>query len=333
MKRGLWWFTLMACLSLCGCKNGRELLLSGGDWRLPKLNGNIVSIHLSQDLDRLIAVTTQSNTHRSVFLVGPKHQSKLIAKGEYLAVIPIARQDRFVVAKPNGKMTAFTLYDFEGNSIASADLEASMTWPSCEAIEAVLVCAADRPELTEDSPDVDPLGSSAFAIIDMERKTTKLVVHSFKTYFADPSSKWILLGDQLNENNGNLRVTFYDLAGHEKGESKEMHGTRLSASGRYYIPQLHEGGLPWEVYDHKTNTPIMAFHNGKVDYYENGWNPVNDDLLVVRSTESPTIQICNIRISKCSAIPGEGEFEEWTSDGSKIVVFDNQKVRVITPPN
>jgi hypothetical protein len=51
-----------------------------------------------------------------------------------------------------------------------------------------------------------------------------------------------------------------------------LHSILFSPARRYYLPNLHEGGLPWEIYNASTNEPFRKFNvdQGKMPsvYYD-----------------------------------------------------------------
>ena len=98
---------------------------------------------------------------------------------------------------------------------------------------------------------------------------------------------------------------------------------------------MHEGGLPWEVYDSKTNQPILKFNTQPlVDYYayyDNGWNPHSDDLIVVQAVTKGvgTVELYNIQTrTRIMTVEAE-QFDGWTANGRQLVFSDGRKLKFV----
>jgi hypothetical protein len=157
-----------------------------------------------------------------------------------------------------------------------------------------LVFAREHPDVTESSADHNELGFTAIGTIDVESANASWFPVRLPAYYfgVGPVDGYVYVSDGLNENSGRLTVTLYDIAGAIIATKRSSHGTEFSARAGNYLPQLHEGGLPFEIYDSKTDRPLRKFAGqqaGFNDYEEYGpWNPREDDiLLLMRTTVLP----------------------------------------------
>jgi dipeptidyl aminopeptidase/acylaminoacyl peptidase len=195
----------------------------------------------------------------------------------------------------------------------------------------------DRPDITAESPDYDPNGFSALAIVrypSLKMKWFPLGKSGLYMKLAG-FDNLLYVSDGLNENDSALIVDTYDLGGNKMSTKHEMHGTNFSANGRYYLPYLHEGCLPFEIYDAKTDKPLYAFPNdistnGCHDYRE--WNPQDDDLLLIEywSAQNPENFIEIYSVSKKRPIKRiKDKVYGWTADGKGLLVFRNMRFEIM----
>jgi hypothetical protein len=196
-----------------------------------------------------------------------------------------------------------------------------------------LVFARERPDVTEGSADYDALGFTAIGTIDVESANLSwFPVRPPAYYFSvGPVDGYVYVSDGLNENSEKLIVTLYDLSGAIIATKRSSHGTEFSARARYYLPRLHEGGLPFEIYDSKTDRPLRKFaglQEGFNDYENYGpWNPREDDILLLRQVavlangreESGGSLIYRVSTGK-EVMKLPGDLCVWWPDGHSLLI-------------
>jgi hypothetical protein len=216
---------------------------------------------------------------------------------------------------------------------------AADSWRSCSGSVRYLVCADDYSGLlNENSPDFNPLGFTAISVLDFEQgKSWQFrVIGSAYYFFFQPRRKRILVSNNLNENEAKTIVTSYDLKGKVLGRFRQR-GTSYSPHDEYYVPQLHESALPWEVYDGKTGKMLASFNRSKEiqpGFYEDygGWNPQHDNLLLIsRSYNDPAangknrLLVYDVKTGKTiSEFSGlKTQPISWNADGTQLIFFIN----------
>ncbi len=195
----------------------------------------------------------------------------------------------------------------------------------------------DRPDVTEDSPEYNPLGFTAVGILEvatLQLRWFPVETPAYYMHFASFDDR-IYVSHALNEGSEHqapVGVTVYDVTGQRVASTHERWGTYFSPRGQYYLPHLHEGGLPFEIYEARTNHPVRTFpgvNSRTGEYFVYGpWNPTNDDLVMIRHSvrEAERLEVYSISQGKVlRSFPTQSPVT-WAPDGKAVIIFEDGKV-------
>ncbi len=284
-------FLLLLFLSLPTCKLVHAANVVAGEKRvaLPKGAPSPEELYPLEDGRHIVYRTAWNSSRVSDVYLFDLSQGSLIALGHFkrATILMFDKFRQFVVVESGEKSKHLTVFGTNGNRQSEADIPGGGY--GCDGtIDLALVCETDLPGLTDDSPNYDPLGFTAVQVVDLRTKEVHLFPASRdqRAVYMRYLDRRIYISDLLNENDGNLRVTVYDLNGQKLKTLTGLHGILYSPNRRYYLPNLHDSPLPWEIYDASTNQAVRRFNADPSPvanvYYDYGeWNPTKDDLLLV----------------------------------------------------
>jgi hypothetical protein len=282
---------LMLALTWVGCNrpvskdDGKKVI------KLPGKAQNVVQFILSRNNDAVFYTAFLENSGQQAFLFRVADQkAQMLDSGGYLTPFRIGADRVGIVVGKRGNQE-LKVYSFARGLEKSYPIpkEWSDIGSACTGTERAVVCSMDQPGVTEDSSEINFLGPTAEGVVDLKDGVTRWFSIPDPSYYDYVRADQIYVSNQINENQNKLTVTIFDLKGKKLKTASDRKGTMLSHSGRYYLPQLHEGGLPWEIYETKTNKPIYAFtpdDGGRNEQYYGEWSPTDDDLLTIDIDES-----------------------------------------------
>jgi len=297
---------------------------------------------LSTSTDRTVIVVYQPREDRSAYLYNPSTRTleKLIT-AKMVSVFRQAGGDTFVVAWSAPDGPKYALLDAQGQMSAAKEFRISPeSWPSCGASRRYLVCATDRPGLTEADADFNPLGYTAFLVLELATNSSRVYrVPSPTSYITFSSNDdLVYTSSELSENARANVVTAFDLNGRKRAVHKDWKGTNFSVRNRFAIPFLHEGGLDWEVYETRSWRPVLSIKSsefeGEINWGE--WNPVQENLLSVwrrqmsdNKFEVDFLEVYNVETGKKvysikidSNNADSKAVHAWSRDGHRLMVLD-----------
>jgi hypothetical protein len=312
------------------------------------LPGNVVTVLVATDEQRGVVQANTKEAHTVTYRMGlPKGKPQEIQNGEYLGLVGLPGKDQFFLVQHDQSTASFWLYDFDGRllrHLSTAYKSDEPGVPYCQASSEIVLCAAEQPGMTQDSPDYDGLGFSAVQVADMKSGTITLIRHPGTKHFGyDSRKREILVSEVLNENSHEHDTLVFSLAGKLMGRRKGIRGTLMSPSGRYYLPHTHEYPLPWEVYDAQSNLPILKFNVSseetmRGDYATPGeWNSKKENLLVVfkmhgqGDASTSNLEVYDLeKKSVIRKLPGSG-FMGWTQGGDKLIFLRDREITLVQP--
>jgi hypothetical protein len=186
-----------------------------------------------------------------------------------------------------------------------------------------------RPEISEDETggmvytDVGVLDVASMQVHSIPLKT-------FPSYLSYcPRDDRLYASGAINENASDNVVDVIDVSSERLVESrKDFRGTIFSTNCTYYVPELHEGGLPWEIYERAGNSQLRQFANASGDVAEQfgGWHPKIDNVYVLidTSAEPQTLSVFDVRQKKALArieIFDRDDWHDytWSADGKSLI--------------
>lgn len=200
-----------------------------------------------------------------------------------------------------------------------------------------IVFPTDRPDVTEDSPDFNPNGFTAVGILDVETLRLRwfpVRLPAYSVHLALFDNR-IYVSDRPAGYGEDPRVTVYDLTGKMLGVAEGLRGNYFSASGRYYVPPLHEA-LSFSIFERSTNRPMRSFpglEEQKGEYYVyRQWNPIYDDLIVLERRllskngmrEQTQLEVYSVSQDKPLRTFPESPWA-WAPAGKALVIFRSGK--------
>jgi hypothetical protein len=278
---------VLLLLSVPSCKSEHASSIVPGEKRiaLPKGAPSPQDLYPLEDGRHIVYRTARNSSGVSEVDLFDLPQGSLSTLGHFklASILTFDKFRQFVVVESGEKSKHLTVFESNGNRQSEFDIPGGGY--GCDGtIDLVLVCETDLPGLTEDSPDYDPLGFTAVQIVDLQTKKVRLFPTSRTQRTANVRyvDGKIYASDLMSENNGKLSVIVYDLTGRTLKNLTDLHGILFSPNRRYYLPNLHEEPLPWEIYDASTNQAVRRFNAEQTSvtkiYYDYGeWNPTKDD--------------------------------------------------------
>jgi hypothetical protein len=331
-----WVVSLLALLLLFGCSK-QVNRISEGSSKIDPLDA------VSDVSGQLIAFSSAGgqNNSRGLFLFDRSTKNiRRLTEGQESGSMVLAGDHSSVFWTAVDKSSPVaSQFDLKGNLNSVLRFPKNMDgkpprW--CSASTQILVCADDYTGLSEDSPDYNPLGFTAITIMDFQaRKSSQfrvaLPAHHF---FYEATKARVMVSRELNENASDGLVTSYSLDGKVLSRFRQK-GTNYSAHGQFYVPQLHEGALPWEIYDAKDHKILSSFNHFKneaefYDYFMS-WNPRRDNLVLIsrayNSAENENRNHVFVFDPKARKVvrefPGSTQIVSWNADGTQLLLFKN----------